>query len=837
MGVDEAFDRMRDLLSTLPKILKKDISEADTRAKIIDPVFKGVLGWPEESISREEPSNEGFADYVFTTFVGRPYLLVEAKRARPRFDLQKRDREEVYLIGGSALSGKDVKRTISQAAGYAPNLGCPFAVITDGQQYVLFEAIKDRVLRDRKAITFTNLADARQFRAFYELLSAEAVTNASLSTRFLRELDHTEPLHVPLAFVNHADENLPRNKLWSILNHLATRILDDRPENRLDIIEHCYVGTRESSESVLELRELLSRPPSRLIREAGSTVVKPSGKGRTSIGNELEKDVKDRRPGVYVLTGGVGSGKTTFVSRFEHVVEPAMVHQFCAWFQVDFLPSGKPATDVTGVENYIFKVVREQLKSYSELSFDGAALRALFAHELSLLEATLLFGIPPDAPERLTVTNGEVDRLFKSDKAVVVAAVRRLISLGRRTVFILDNSDQLGEEFQESVFLTARALQEEFAAICVVSLREEKFYAAYYRGVLNAFPTHKFHIGSPDLQEVLRQRLKYGVQLLESEPQKFFPTVNTDAAALNLDDCIELLRAFIHSVTHANRNIVRMLESVAAGNIRFALEIFRDFVGSGNTQVGKILEIHRRQPNGYNVPFHEFAKSVMLGNREFYREGSSPIANLYARSGATRTSHFTSLRILSYLQSRQKAVSGHGTGFVEAGRLRDAFAHAFEMADDFELCVGHLVQKDLVESEPPRSTDVAAKTLPTASVGQSIDDSAKPARALAYKIAASGAYYLNYLVRSVAYVDQVMFDTAIADESFARDLAATARIRDLSTRVGRVRNWLAYLVDLEHLELAAVRPGSEIVEPMMPSICEQIEREVDTFPPHLFGNT
>jgi hypothetical protein len=198
---------------------------------------------------------------------------------------------------------------------------------------------------------------------------------------------------------------------------------------------------------------------------------------------------------------------------------------------------------------------------------------------------------------------------------------------------VLDNSDQLGEDFQESVVLIARKLKETTSAICIVSLRDDKFYAAYYRGVFNAFMTRKFHIGSPDLQEVLRLRLQYGLELMEKQPDEFVDSAPT-SGALSVTECKKLLGIFIYSVTHKNRNIIRMVESVASGNIRFGLEMFRDFVGSGNTDVVKILEAG----DGYIVPFHEFAKSVMLNNREFYRASKADsIINVYARSAAEKT--------------------------------------------------------------------------------------------------------------------------------------------------------------------------------------------------------
>ena len=64
------------------KLLEKsfrNLSEADSRAKIIDPIFKNCLGWEENDITREEHVNKGFIDYIFK--VGsRPVFVLEAKK-------------------------------------------------------------------------------------------------------------------------------------------------------------------------------------------------------------------------------------------------------------------------------------------------------------------------------------------------------------------------------------------------------------------------------------------------------------------------------------------------------------------------------------------------------------------------------------------------------------------------------------------------------------------------------------------------------------------------------------------------------------------------------------
>ena len=79
--------------------------------------------------------------------------------------------------------------------------------------------------------------------------------------------------------------------------------------------------------------------------------------------------------------------------------------------------------------------------------------------------------------------------------------------------------------------------------------------------------------------------------------------------------------------------------------MRHALDMFRDFVSSGNINVFKILKIG----GGYHVPFHEFAKSAILGSRKYYRSSVSHVVNVFKPSGARRASHLTALRILARL--------------------------------------------------------------------------------------------------------------------------------------------------------------------------------------------
>src|SRR5689334_14033531 len=117
---DSAASRLAALVSQ-GKLLTRDapdITEADTRCKLIDPIFRDVLGWSENEIRREESAADGYADYVFGADIA--HFHVEAKRLRPRFELQAPSRARILKLDGPhLLQKKGVKEHVEQAAKYA----------------------------------------------------------------------------------------------------------------------------------------------------------------------------------------------------------------------------------------------------------------------------------------------------------------------------------------------------------------------------------------------------------------------------------------------------------------------------------------------------------------------------------------------------------------------------------------------------------------------------------------------------------------------------------------------------------------------------------------------
>jgi len=129
-------------LENLNRLLEKtwsELSESDTRSKIIDPLLKECLNWQEEDIIREEHVVSGYVDYVIRVR-NKNKFIIEAKKEGNYFNLPI-SRSRRFKIGGMLKKDKSVKEALIQAQKYCMNNGVRYGVITNGSQYIIFESI------------------------------------------------------------------------------------------------------------------------------------------------------------------------------------------------------------------------------------------------------------------------------------------------------------------------------------------------------------------------------------------------------------------------------------------------------------------------------------------------------------------------------------------------------------------------------------------------------------------------------------------------------------------------------------------------------------------------
>lgn len=788
--------------------LKADMSEADTRCKLIDPLFMQVLCWAETDIQREEPAAEGFADYSFGT--NQKFFHVEAKRVLPRFELAVGSQlRKLQLKGPHLLGKKDIRPFIEQAAKYSPDLGTEFAILTNGIQFIVFQTmVKGRPWREGFALVWHDHADIlSDFAAFFRILGKPSVTSGILIEEFGRKIDSSINSFSPIQFVHNPDRELVRNPFWGKISQAFQPVLTDHPENhelQLDIIRKCYVATPLAKESQGQLGRLLRDMMPNYLRDAGVINLPPSNDGKERFAKKLVSDLKRMKPGTYVLTGGVGSGKTTFLRRFARIEQHAYIRDYCVWLHIDFLEIGAIAIDTMerDIEAYtykrILKILAEDYSSFIPSSGDD--LRRIFEEEINDLKLTKLHKLEPDSTEYANAVGDLVHALKHDAEKYIKALMRSIHKAGRCLVFVLDNTDQQGEDFQASVFLFSQKLSENYSTLSIVALREEKFFAANRRGVFDAYGDRKFHIGSPEIIKVIKARLEYGIaryaQMTASGAIEVKSSSESDAVK-------RVIQSLIEASTIKNGDIIKMISCVSGGNMRFALDLYRDFMSSGNTNINKIMRITNKKTisgnnhKRYRMPFHEFAKSAILGSRRYYKGSAARVTNVFSRASAPDASHWTACRILGRLASARSSPSLHGEGFVKTVDLIREYRESFGRSDDFSAVVGNLLLQGLLESEPPRE--------------KSIDET------VALKITATGNYYWEFLVGSFAYLDLVFVDTPIDEIDLAKKLAGLAELEkddyELSFytnfRIERVKLFVDYLCarDTREIEIARQHGG------------------------------
>jgi predicted type IV restriction endonuclease len=130
-----------EIIAQYDHLLFHHANEAATRLKVINDVLYSVLGWTHNDIAPEERVSEDrsitWADYVIRT--GMTAAVVEAKKVGVCFDNVPNTRR-------AQLNGKLVKDALGdaiiQARDYARKLSIPFAIVTNGDAWIIFPATR-----------------------------------------------------------------------------------------------------------------------------------------------------------------------------------------------------------------------------------------------------------------------------------------------------------------------------------------------------------------------------------------------------------------------------------------------------------------------------------------------------------------------------------------------------------------------------------------------------------------------------------------------------------------------------------------------------------------------
>ncbi len=297
------------------RLVSKTSTEADTRAKVITRILTRVLDWPEAAIVREEKSSAGYLDYKLSC--PRPTLVVEAKRSGQYFTFPAERNRRQYAL--STLSGEKagVGKAIRQVRGYCDDHGTEYACVTNGSQWIVFQAITaGRPWKAGRGIVFRSLEDIHaNFTEFWNLLGYEPVSHGSLveglgdaqlqQVTFKRVLDT----------VYYADNPLQRNRLSRQIQPLISGMFRDLtgPEED-EVLKKCYVYDRRVQGVWKEVRALFNDTLPEFARRSGFSDLVETEDRSGALDADFRKAVRRGDFGTTVLLlGGIGAGKTTFI--------------------------------------------------------------------------------------------------------------------------------------------------------------------------------------------------------------------------------------------------------------------------------------------------------------------------------------------------------------------------------------------------------------------------------------------------------------------------------------------------------------------------------------------
>jgi hypothetical protein len=822
---DQGLDNLRAIKDEFAAFVfdNPPATEADTRAKVIDRILKESLGWPESQISREQyVSARGYQDYVLTVR-GKRYITVEAKRDGIPFTFPGDGKHKYLKISGALSTSAGVKEAIEQVRSYCSEQGIRYAVATNGSGWIIFRAQREDIpWKEGQALVFKSVDYIiDNFTQFWNILSYDAVCSGSLDTEFGSHLRVTRNLHRVTDILHAADAPLQRNRLHTQLHPLITAIFEDIADQaEIEILQSCYVHSKSLKIVAEELGGLIKDEIPKFLQDEGTAPIDHGAEDAGKFGDFVEKASNTDDSYICLILGGIGSGKTTFLKRYQRTVGKDLLESSTLWFSVNFLSA---PVDANRLEDYVWDTILEQLQTrYKDKNLElRKNLKNAYKSEIRGLRETVLRGQKEGSEDYENILSPFLER-WRADRAKHVTRILGISRPHNRTKIVLffDNVDQLAPAYQAKIFLLAQGVTDKIGSITIVAMREESYYTASIQNTFTAYTNHKFHIASPPFIKLIENRIAYTKSIL-GKTNELFSTSATEVELSDKNDIKTFLSIVEESVLQTSKGIIYFVEALCFGNMRLALEMFTTFLASGATDVGKMLYIHNRQ-GFYEIAYHEFVKAIMLGDRRYYKETSSPILNVFECGVEKNSSHFTTLRILHLLMQSRGAASIEGRGYVDIGQARSLFEDIFDNAEDFIKSLDRLIRRQLVEVNT-RSTENSAD-------------------ATHVRVTSSGWYYCSRLVKSFVYLDLVLQDTPLNSEELSHELQrsvyAVNNLHDaeedkelrVNERFARVKRFIDYLIDeerVEHQRFGLKELDSYMSQNFTNDIKSEFERQTD----------
>lgn len=771
-----------------------NMSESDTRSKLIDAVLIDILGWNETDIKREGHVDCGYYDYKIS--IAGFCVIIEAKKQFNDFILPNQNKRKCKL---SALysSNQDV---IDQIRHYLDDCGCDIGIITNGKQFIIAKFINTNGIpwKQNNCIIYNGIEDIlKNYVEFWNTLSKESIIkNCGIKQLFDADVSFSKTV---LSSILDKDNEIVRNDLSAKIAPFIDKAFGDifnsnEEDDDIEFIKECYVENKEVIKNKRELRGLFRDTPPKL-----NEVVKAINVD--SISNQINDEIKSypaksadsATPKPIIIIGSRGAGKTTFLNFLfkDESDENGMKDYPFLFVNLMKYYTGKERVDF----DYIYKDLLTQFTDkYPEFNINSLeVLERIYIREINQNKKGIwryYFENNQDEYQK------ELASFFKNklnDCQEHFMAINKYLTreIHKRIIIIFDNADQLSDAIQEQVYLNACSLNTQARFGVIISLREGYYYNWRNRPPFNAFICNAYHIAAPDYGQVLQKRLNYLVKNIRfNKTHSFTGPVGNKQYFLN-EEKIEEFFSGIESSLFGEQNapILDFLRHMSFPNIREGLNLFKTFLISGYTDVSEYVlrVLFNKGDHAITIPIHEFVKTIALENKLYYNHKSSKIQNLFYPS-SPNSDYFIKYYLLKILDE-QLSFEGNINKFIGYSELLKAFQEYGYREDVINKELESLLIDNFIETDKILS-DVSWTNLPK--------------ETFSVTITAKGHYYITKLINRFYYIELILQDTPLFEKDIYNNLVQKFPIpeksngkKDMKVRVEVVQIFIQYLEEVE----------------------------------------
>lgn len=763
---------LQSLFDAHEKLILSDANEAETRLKLINKIIFDVLGWTHDDVTVETRVSEDgvtqYSDYILKNAFSS--LLVEAKRVGVSFLELPNKRKEV--LSRKFVSG-DTGEAIKQVRDYGRKLAIPFAVATNGSQWIVFPSSRtDGVPFEKSsAVIFPNLKSVLMddFADFYGLLSREAVIGGALDTELIgRREDQTLERRLN-QFFTVPFTKLTRNSLFPLIeNEVVTAFSEDIALSDPDLLRRCYVDTPER----LRFDRRIGMQIAKRENPTNSPSIKALSKqGRVAISDSIAHADARAKPLAFIVLGQVGAGKTTFINYLRQVKEaerfvPKKDAPYAQWIYLDCRKLSRSENPA----DFFFSIMFDHIVNDDFLLDFDRCLKHAYRAEIHSLQKGPLSLLSFDELEVKRQIAGFIKKEY-DEKKPFVEKVLGYASRNAAIFLVVDNVDQFEDEAKQTlIFSDAIAIAQRMNLNLILAMRDSTYVENKNRPIFDAFDFDTIQVEAPEVKAVVSRRLAVARELLSGKPAEF---VAENGAKMKLSDSGRIIDLINESVL--NTEVGNAISVLSSGDIRLCLRMTREFLRHGYSATGKAMRIYE-ETGTYRLPAHEAMRAIMLGSRPVYVEEFSPVSNPFDAKLSVSSAQLLRVFILNALVSR---FSNRTAQSVSGEEIRSALLEVGFPPDITLKVLDGMCDARFIFTTSHSSATFEASYIPSR----------------------LGGHIVRNLIADFVFLENTLMDTFIGDDSVWANLKSATQdvytersvMKKIALRAYRVEAFFAYL--------------------------------------------